>query len=250
MFDGSGNSDFDGEREGEYIYSPVLGLALEWVIDELIQTSRTGGYPRALIGSTVDMPTDGYQEHWSFDLPAHNATVEGETQHMRAFRMLLANGTRKSSRSIQRTSSEAYINFVRTKFNTVLIPYNKANYHYVLFEINFMNREQPYLYVWDSMDMWADYSPTDIPQIQTLLSAFFHPGEKVAVKVSRELNTPYQGSGHGCAAFVFFTAAFRAFGLLPPRATVKDEAFMRNYMWGCIVAGKMLPLPELKPTKP
>lgn len=140
-----------------------------------------------------------------------------------------------------------YINFIQSTFETVLLPHNVLDGHYIVFQVVFKPESgRPYIKIWDSFDIWEAVEPKKIPQVLYLLGGFFTKDTEVMVHVNRADHDPEQGDTHGCAAFAFFTLAHLALNLNPPATTAEDEAVLRNYLLGCIVQGKFLATPDTK----
>lgn len=237
--EGEENSECGPDRTGTYTYSTATGVALEWVIDYLHEHKGDNLYPRVLIGSTDQFVTDNYEQQWS-DRPAVGSTVRGETERVKTLRVLINVGARVE---IVRGSADDYLDFIRHHFERILIPYCKSGNHFLLFELRLRKDRPCALRVWDSWNSWATTSPARVKEVVVLLNGFFRPGDLVRVKINRAGEDPDQGGTHACVAFTFFSAVHRALGKLPPHATGRDEAVLRNYLCGCIIKNRLLPLP-------
>lgn len=241
VFEGM-DENMDEGRLSTYIYSTVMEVAISWLINDLIITNE--GHPRALVGSTDFFTTKRYMDMTS-DKPADvgSRAIPGETWRMRTLRHLIAYGT---GQEMICDSFEEYQSYIREAFERVLLPHNLNDNHYVVFDISFKGLGSPYVKVWDSYDSWATIDPEEykkeMPQMYHLLTLFFNVGEQIPVYYKREDGEPNQGRTAGCAAFTFFTMVHLAQGIWPSSCTEDDEAFIRAYMWGCIVLGQILPI--------
>lgn len=237
VFEGEAENT-DEHRLSTYIYSDVMEVAIERLIDHLIHNSPD--HLRVLIGSTDLFPTRRYPEVTSTRV-APRSSFPGETWRMRTLRHLIKYG---SGLTLDCESFEEYQRYIRRTFDRVLIPHNLGDNHYILFEIAYKGLGASYLKVWDSVDLWRNQDPKTIPQILHVLSLFFEVGEKVRVYHKRDEGEPDQGSTAGCAAFCFFTLSHLAQREWPPAATADDEAYIRNYLWGSAVQTEVLALPK------
>jgi len=96
------------------------------------------------------------------------------------------------------------------------------------------------------MDTWKPNRrrPRAVPEIKALLDIFFD-GDGVDVPIELwSQGDPTQEKGHGCAPFAFMAMCHLAQGVIPPAWNLADEGVCRSYLWGCIMAGQVLPLPQ------
>lgn len=224
----------DKERPRESMYNYPLGIALEWLVQHLLREAGGGALPRVLVGDS-DM----------FDMKR----ITSNEDIAKMLRSLVVFGTNNRAKLPRKgLSKDACLQFVRERFDRIILPYNVNNYHFLVFEIVYEVEEPqlPYIKIWDSYDLWGHNDVNDIRELEYLSASFFYEGEKVAFFTQREEWEPNQGHSTACAAFTFMTSAFLACGQEPPAAKVTDDGFLRNYMWGCCVKGRLLPLPQVK----
>lgn len=226
-----------GEDKGNMICSPVLEVALEWLVDHCIRRAHDGR-PMVLIGSTNHLDTKDYVEQYS------------DGMVMTSLRSLIVHGTRQETSC---ASHHAYIDFLQANFQRILVPYVLDDGHVLVMEVEY-RAEKHRVKVWDTVGAWAEHQVHKIPQVEVVVCSFFKEGQDLEIAYTRAVTCnptlpshhDHKGAKGASAAFAFYIMAHLAQNKIPPRAGAVDEGFMRNYMWGCIRGAMMLPLPKIK----
>ena len=235
----------DPTRVGELTYGVFTDIALDWLVADLVAEAE-GGLPRVLVGNNG--VTARYKD-WGNDEPYTGfGATEGETWRTRELRILIRHAaTRDCSEDLHLDSIESYTDYTHEHCDRVLLPYCVHNQHFVVFDVVTKGPGGPLLKVWDPLDSFSSVPAEEqlsIPEVVCTTQTFFHEGTECDVVIHRAEGDPNQGETHGCAAFAFFAVAFLARNKRPPPATAAGDAFLRNYLAGCVIQGRVLPLPR------
>ena len=132
---------------------------------------------------------------------------------------------------------------IREKCDRLYLPYNLNNNHWIILEVVFRSGAGEFIKVWDGMDTWKEQGdPRDVPELVMLRDVFFD-GRVINVTL-REIRDPTQERGHGCAAFAFMALCHLCHNKKPFAWTADDEAVCRSFLWGSILKGELLDMPQ------
>ena len=135
-----------------------------------------------------------------------------------------------------------WVEAIRRSHDRVYIPYNLNQNHWIIVEIVFKSGYGEYLKVWDGMKTWSGHQARDLNEIALLRDVFFQ-GRDVNV-LFWEAGDPTQEWGHGCGAFAFMVLCHICQDKKPFAWTAGDEAICRTFLWGSILKGQLLELPQ------
>lgn len=236
--------------EASLIYSPVMEVALEWLVDHILK-QHGGGQPRVLVGSTSHFDDREIRKWYSDQAvsePMHGFWV---TRVMVTLQGLIRHGTRELV--VQQTHG-AYVDYLQSKFDKILLPYVTDDGHVLVVEINY-RAEGGDIRMWDLVGAFQGCSLPHVYAVKVLASSFFKRNQDVKASCVRgvtcnsaplPVDCSEQPAYSGSAAFAFYVMAHLAQDKMPHLAKPEDEGFMRNYLWGCIREGMVLPLPQIK----
>lgn len=235
---------------GSLICSPIFELALEWLVD-YVTKEHGGGRPRILIGSTNHCRSKTMPEWISGKTGQKGRGNTKVTGLMETLQSLVEHGTRER---IVCQSHAAYVEFMQSNFDKILLPYVRDDGHILVVEIEYTKKDG-HIRIWDTVGAFRGCAIDHVVDVMILLYAFFKEGQTVEEACmssvtcnAAPLNSEQEGASvySGSAAFAFYVMAHLVNGEVPYRTGPEDEGFMRNYMWACIRQGKLLPLPRIK----
>lgn len=177
---------------------------------------------------------------YDYDDNAPADTKFGETRRARMLRLIMGLSGPRNQRS------SMWLDSLHRRYDKVLLPYNLNSNHFVVFEIVFRSSRGRYIKVWDGMRSWGTRGG-DVgrrQEIKIIQDVFFR-GADLEI-IAWEDGDPLQETGYGCGPFAFLTLSYLTLGHVPRGWTARDEAVARNFLWGCIMKGELLPLPQLK----
>lgn len=138
-----------------------------------------------------------------------------------------------------------WCDFLHDHYDKIILPYNMNRNHFVVFEVAFRSPQGQYIKMWDGMAASSSAQLLNVREELDMLREVFFGGREVETLLW-QIGDPVQGAGFGCGPFAFLVMCHLAFGKAPEGWSARDEAVARNYLWGCIREGRLLPLPELK----
>lgn len=227
------------------IYSPVMELALEWLVDLVFKQHRQVR-PTVLIGSV---------NHFR---AKDNGTLYSDQVVLETLQSLLQHGIRER---VVLPSVSAYVNWFQSNFDKILLPFVLDDGHVLVVEVEYSppgpnGQRSGIISLWDFVGAFKGCVLRYVYDVQVLSVSFFHPGQNVGashVELVTCGHTPLskdvldrRPAYTGSAAYAFYVMAHRAQDKLPHGAGPEDDGFLRNYMWACIQEGKLLPLPQIK----
>jgi len=189
-----------------------------------LSSKRSG---RVLVGQAHLFLPDTLMEDWT-DAPGSF----GMTKLALRLRRLLRNNGHTDSPTVSTPSSENLLRVIREHYDRILLPYNLAGNHFIVFEVALNGPRGCYIKVWDGMMNWSGRRQS-IPEIKILLDVFFD-GHPIPIR-HWNLGDPVQEKGYGCGPFAFLVLCHLAQGQLPWAWSYRDEGVARSFMWGCIM---------------
>jgi hypothetical protein len=190
-------------------------MAIELVVNSLLDSAGVGGLPRVLVGKTLG------SQAW-------------KESYKKATEAMIEHGTRKM-----------FLTPPPSHFDKVLVPvYVDPHRHdMVVFDVG-MAGSVPYIKAWDPTHRWKGVMPALVPALVPLSMGPLPPKAKVNFLVSTATDGPSLPNTNSSGPFAFFTVAHLALGKSAPAIGEVDEGFVRSYMWACVREGKLLPLPR------
>jgi hypothetical protein len=228
----------DVRGQGQYILADAINVGVA-----ILNCHFDGKYENQTYAATTLFLTPSFREDFD-DVTIADPRKGCETMRGRSLRRLLLPGSGPSD-----TPTDYFLRKLKSIWSSLLIPYHVNDNHFIILEVAWRSDDGRYIKVWDPMMLWQLRDGRTVDEIKTLVEVFLDEEDQDEVDIRLwELGDPTQVGGAGCGPSAFLTMCYLFCGVRPRGWSDKDEAVTRNYMWACLISGKIEPLPRLKLT--